>query len=452
MIALSNIHSVYMLGIGGIGMSALARYFKINGVRVSGYDKTPSDLTNELIAEGIAVSFEESVATIDTDADLFMYTPAIPKEHVAFEAVRQMGKEWFKRSQVLEWICNQRATLAVAGTHGKTTTSALLTHLLHKCRGDISGFVGGIMTNYQSNLIASVDSNYVVVEADEYDRSFLRLRPEIAIVTSMDADHLDVYGDHETMKNDFRAFGAKAKKLIAHHAIAKDIQHNAMLTYGASDEADYSYSNLRVEDGRFVFEAQNHAQPLGLFRLALPGRHNVENALAAIAVACELGCDPSDLQQAIATFQGVHRRFERVLSQPDISVIDDYAHHPREIEAAIHAARELFPGKKLTVVFQPHLFSRTRDLEDGFVESLNQADELILLPIYPARELPINGVSSANLLNKVSLKTRHLVEKSQVVNTVLSLSPETVLMLGAGDIDRLVIPVANALKDKANVE
>lgn len=449
---LTNIHRVYMLGIGGIGMSALARYFKINGAAVSGYDKTPSDLTEELISEGIPVHFDESIEAIDTEADLFVFTPAVPKEHPAFEAVRQTDKEWFKRSQVLEWITDQTPTLAVAGTHGKTTTSALLTHILHECRGNISGFVGGIMTNYESNLIAASDSQHIVVEADEYDRSFMRLHPEIAIITSMDADHLDVYGSHETMKDDFRAFAAQVKQLIVHESIASDINDANKLTYGPSNTADYHYDSLRVEEGRFVFQVQKQGRVLGEFRLSLPGRHNVENALAAIAVAAELGCAPSGLQSAIASFQGVRRRFERVLDVAGITVIDDYAHHPKEIEAAIGAARELFPDKKLTVVFQPHLYTRTRDLEDGFVESLSKADELILLPIYPARELPISGVSSANLLNKVSLKTRQLVEKSQVVNAVLSLSPETVLMLGAGDIDRLVKPVANALKDKANVE
>ncbi|MEZ4720624.1 MAG: UDP-N-acetylmuramate--L-alanine ligase [Flavobacteriales bacterium] len=446
---LSEVKSVYLLGIGGIGMSALARYFKRNGASVSGYDKTPSDLTDQLIEEGIPVHFDERTEHV-TQADLYIYTPAIPKNHPAFEHVRNMGMEWFKRSQVLEWITQQSKCIAVSGTHGKTTTTAFLAHILHECKANVSAFVGGVMTNYDSNLIASPNSEYTVVEADEYDRSFLRLHPEIAIVTSLDPDHLDIYGTFEQMKADYRTFASAAKTLIVNERVKTEFP--AALTYGQNQGSNYQVVNIQVVDGRFQFDVQFKDQRIGTFRSSLPGRHNVENALAAITVCHQLGIDMKAVENAVASFKGVQRRFERVVDQENIVLVDDYAHHPKEIEAAIGAARELYPNKKLSVVFQPHLYTRTRDLEDGFVDSLSKSDELILLPIYPAREEPISGVSSANLLNKCPLKTKLMVEKSHLVNAVLSLSPEVVLMLGAGDIDRLVKPLAKALENKAYVE
>lgn len=450
---LKNIKRVYMLGIGGIGMSALARYFKAGGAHVSGYDKTPSSLTDELAAEGIEVHFDPAVENVDLEADLYIYTPAIPVTHPSFEWVQVRGGRWRKRSEVLEGITAQTPTIAVAGTHGKTTTTAFLSHLLHQAGVPITAFVGGIMTNYRSNLITAPQPQYAVVEADEYDRSFLRLKPRIAVITSMDPDHLDIYGNLDNMRKDYRSFASASGKLLVHSSVAEEFTHPDKVVYGAiPGQCTYRYDNVRVEGRRFCFTVWKDNTDLGQFEIQLPGKHNIENALAALSVALELGVDIQEIRVALASFRGVGRRFERVLDTPTLSVIDDYAHHPREIEAAIAAARMLYPGGKLTVVFQPHLFTRTRDLEDGFVESLNRADEVILLPIYPAREEPIAGVSSDNLLSRLSLKTKLLVEKRDLVNAVLSLSPENVLMLGAGDIDRLVDPLVKALKNRINVE
>lgn len=441
---LNAIHSVYLLGIGGIGMSALARYFKAKGARVSGYDKTPSQLTDELEAEGIPVYFEDDVASV-SEADLFIYTPAIPASHPAFQFVVENGGKWFKRSEVLQWITEQTTTVAVAGTHGKTTTTAILAHLLHQSRGNVAAFVGGVMTNYQTNLISCENPTLTIVEADEYDRSFLRLAPEVAVITSLDPDHLDIYGTFEAMKEDYRTFASRAKTLIVHESVSNEFNHPNKRVYGFGKNVDYRIADISVADGRFVFSLNANSN----LSLQLAGKHNVENASAALAV-----CDvlKVEAQPALQSFKGVRRRFERVFESDYKVVVDDYAHHPKEIEAAINAAKTLFSGKKVAVVFQPHLFTRTRDLEDDFVTSLSLADEVILLPIYPAREEPIEGVTSANLLNKLPLKTKQLVEKSHLVNAVLSLTAEIVLMLGAGDIDRLVQPLVNELKRTSNVE
>lgn len=441
---LNAIHSVYLLGIGGIGMSAIARYFKIRGARVAGYDKTPSQLTDELEAEGIEIHFDEEPHFI-MEADLYIYTPAIPAQHPAFEFIKSQGYTWYKRSEILQWITDQTTTIAVAGTHGKTTTTAILAHLLHQTRGNVAAFVGGVMTNYQSNLISCEAPTLTVVEADEYDRSFLRLSPEIAIITSLDPDHLDIYGTFESMKNDYRTFANRSKTLIVNEDIQQEFEHPNKLIYGYSDSADFQIKNTRVEKGKFCFELNNQPD----FQLLLAGKHNVENAAAALAVCHQLN---QNGMAALASFRGVRRRFERVFESENKVVVDDYAHHPKEIEAALNAAKTLYPNKKVAVVFQPHLFTRTRDLEQGFVESLSMADEVILLPIYPARELPIDGVSSLNLLNKLPLKTKQLVEKTDLVNAVLSLSAEIILILGAGDIDRIVQPLVNELKQLSNVE
>jgi UDP-N-acetylmuramate--alanine ligase len=441
---IDTLNRVYFLGVGGIGMSALARYFKAKGAEVFGYDKTPSPLTDALIAEGIKVMFDQDASSVP-EADLYVFTPAIPKTHPAFNYVVKSGGVWFKRSEVLQEITEQTLTVAVAGTHGKTTTTAMLAYLLHQTRGDVAAFVGGVMTNYQSNLISCENPTLTVVEADEYDRSFLRLAPEIAVITSLDPDHLDIYGTFESMKDDYRTFASRAKTLIVHESVSSEFDHPVKLVYGFGDSCDFKISNIHVVDGKFVFQL-NEIEGL---QSQLAGKHNVENASAAMAVCLTLGVDAASV---LASFKGVKRRFERVLELPNKVVIDDYAHHPKEIEAAINAAKTLYKGKKVAVVFQPHLFSRTQDLEEGFIESLSLADEVVLLPIYPAREEPIPGVTSANLLNRLQLKTKHLVEKSQLLNTVLSLTADVVLMLGAGDIDRLVQPLVNELSQTKNVE
>lgn len=449
----TQINSVYMLGIGGIGMSAIARFYKRQGVEVSGYDKTPSPLTDQLQSEGIHVHFDESKKHVNLDADLFVFTPAIPKTHPAFEWVSQAGGKWFKRSEVLQWITEHHNTFAVAGTHGKTTTSAILSHLMFENKAGVAGFVGGVLTNYNSNLVCNEEVNYVVVEADEFDRSFLRLNPTNAVITSLDPDHLDVYGDFETMVSDYQKFAdSVSDTLLVHESIQNVISHPRKVVYGTHEESDLQLRNIEAVNGHFHFDVKFLNGSRGTFENRMPGRHNAENALAAIYLASKAGIEMTDLQTALKSFSGVKRRFEHRLVNDSVVLIDDYAHHPREIDAAIEATRALYPERKLTVIFQPHLFSRTRDFEDDFVASLSKADELLLLDIYPAREEPIDGVSSANLINKVSLKTRQLVQKSEVVNTVLSLSPDVVLVLGAGDIDRLVEPLAKALKSTHHVE
>jgi UDP-N-acetylmuramate--alanine ligase len=426
---IDTLNRVYFLGVGGIGMSALARYFKAKGAEVFGYDKTPSPLTDALIAEGIKVMFDQDASSVP-EADLYVFTPAIPKTHPAFNYVVKSGGVWFKRSEVLQEITEQTLTVAVAGTHGKTTTTAMLAYLLHQTRGDVAAFVGGVMTNYQSNLISCENPTLTVVEADEYDRSFLRLAPEIAVITSLDPDHLDIYGTFESMKDDYRTFASRAKTLIVHESVSSEFDHPVKLVYGFGDSCDFKISNIHVVDGKFGFQL-NEIEGL---QSQLAGKHNVENASAAMAVCLTLGVDAASV---LASFKGVKRRFERVLELPNKVVIDDYAHHPKEIEAAINAAKTLYEGKKVAV---------------GFIESLSLADEVVLLPIYPAREEPIPGVTSANLLNRLQLKTKHLVEKSQLLNTVLSLTADVVLMLGAGDIDRLVQPLVNELSQTKNVE
>ncbi len=447
MMNLKEIKTIYMLGIGGIGMSALARFFHRQGVSVSGYDKTPSTLTDALIQEGIPVHFEEDIREIPTEA-LYIYTPAIPSEHRAFEYVRQQGGTWFKRSEVLEEVTRKTNTIAVAGTHGKTTTTAITAHLLHSVMGNCSAFVGGVMTGYASNLIAADDPTHIVVEADEYDRSFLRLHPNIAVITSLDPDHLDIYGSFEEMKKDYRAFAARAELLIVNEKVASEFAHSNKVVYGMREGVNHRFFNVRVENGAFVFSFDQQQN----LHLALPGAHNVENASAALSVTAALRLDENKVAEALSSFEGVKRRFERVYSSDHKVVIDDYAHHPEEIKAAIDAARQLYPTKKIAVVFQPHLFSRTRDLEDDFASSLSRADEVILMPIYPARERPIDGVSSAHLLKKVTLKTKQLVEKRDLVLAVLSLSAEVVLILGAGDIDRFVDPIAEAFEQEHHVD
>lgn len=434
---------VYFLGIGGIGMSALARYFKALGATVSGYDKTPSDITDALQAEGIHVTFVEQPVPDLATCDLLVYTPAIPHTHPAFEAALQQGKHWHKRAEVLGWISASTRTLAVAGTHGKTTTTAISTHLLVACGAKVNAFVGGVMQNQQSNLVLSPNAKFTVAEADEFDRSFLNLNPAVAIITSTDADHLDVYGTQDNMLEAYRQFAAKAEALVVNERCAHHFQHKNKLIYGNSAAAQVRFQGTDTSSNNFSVEFANSDRHLVNWPMA--GAHNAENAAAALAAAHLLGFGRTQLVQALANFKGVKRRFEWIISTGPVLLVDDYAHHPTEINAAISAMRQHAGDRKLTVVFQPHLFSRTRDFELEFAQALACADELILLPIYPARELPIEGVSSDHLLSKVPLKTRLVAQKADLVKTVLSLSPEIVLMLGAGDIDRLVQPMKEAL-------
>lgn len=420
--------SVYFLGIGGIGMSAIARFFNEKGVKVSGYDKTVTPLTSQLEAEGIEVHYNEEVDRIPKDVQLVVYTPAIPKEHKEYQFYLQNGYNVVKRSDVLQIITQSSLNICVAGTHGKTTISTITGHLLRHSGYGCNAFLGGIAVNYNRNFWAS-DNNVCVVEADEYDRSFHKLSPDIAVITAMDADHLDIYGTAEAMEEAFIEFTLKIKEggwLISKYGLkhAKDLTATNHITYHLNNElADVHAQNLKVDNGTYLFDVVMKDWLLKDVRLNIGGLHNVENAIAAIAVAHILKIDNAKIKEAVAAFKGVKRRFEYVIApgESEVVFVDDYAHHPEELRALITGARSLFEKQKLVLVFQPHLFSRTRDLADGFAEVLDTADEVILLPIYPARELPIEGVGSEMILNRMKLKNKTVMSKEQLKASVMEL-------------------------------
>lgn len=432
-------------------MSGLARYFHKRGCEVIGYDRTQTTLTDALETEGITITFTDSVSEIPesfrvmSDSLLVIYTPAIPKDSAILNYFQDKGFEPKKRSEVLGIISKGMYTVAVAGTHGKTTTSTIVAHILKYSGFDCTAFLGGIASNYNSNVLFG-NNNIMVVEADEYDRSFLRLHPDIAIITSMDADHLDIYGDDSHVKESFRLFASQLKeggKLIH----KKGLQLGGGTAYSASESAQVSAKNVRIESGTFFFDFENESQQIENIEFGLPGLHNVENATAAIQAALLLGVQPEKIKAALKDFRGVKRRFEYVVKNENHVFIDDYAHHPEELRACISGVRSLYPDKKLTVVFQPHLFSRTRDFVEGFAEVLNTADELVLLDIYPARELPIEGVTSQIISDRMSLKNRQICGKDMVPEFVRDKKPELLLTVGAGDIDTLVLPIKEILEN-----
>jgi len=433
---LNNIHNVYFVGIGGIGMSALARYFVANGKVVAGYDKTPSEITDSLKTLGVEVHFEDAVkhipeAFLNTENTLVVYTPAIPKNHNEFDYFKNNNYQILKRSQILGLITENTFCLAVAGTHGKTTTTSILGHLLHECNVPLTAFLGGICENYNSNLILN-GTEVSVVEADEFDRSFLTLSPNFAGITSMDADHLDIYGDASELIKSFEDFSKRVKpngKLFVRNGLPiKGI------TYGIEDDSDYSVQNIKIENGTYVFDVKTPTTVLENLQFNLPGRHNLSNALIALAMAVEYGCPYRQLAKALASFKGVKRRFTYQIKTDNFVFIDDYAHHPEEINAVHQAVREMYPNKKVLAIFQPHLFSRTRDFIDDFAKSLSQFDEVLLLDIYPARELPMEGVTSAWLLSKMTNKKKQLVTKAQLLQKIHESDAQIVLTIGAGDI------------------
>lgn len=446
---LENIKRVYLIGIGGIGMSGLARYFKKRGCVVCGYDKTITPLTSAMRNEGISVVYQDEednlkVSFLENDPEtLIIYTPAIPKDSKILNYFRSGGFALKKRSEVLGIISKGMYTIAVAGTHGKTTTSSIIAHVLKDSGYDCSAFLGGIATNYDSNVLFG-NNNTMVVEADEFDRSFLTLYPDVAIVTSMDADHLDIYGDRSHLVESFRQFVSQIKeggRLI----FKKGLDLSGGKTYSANVLADIQAVNVKVQDGSFYFDFKNENIVIENVQLGLPGLHNIENAVAAIEVALHLGIDPEKIKKALASFLGVKRRFEYILKDQKHIYIDDYAHHPEELRACIQAVKTLYPGKKLTTIFQPHLFTRTRDFAGGFSEVLSMTDELIMLDIYPARELPIEGVSSAMILDKVSIEAKQILSKEQTLDYIRVQKPELLLTVGAGDIDTLIIPLKEIL-------
>ena len=447
---LSNIQTIYFIGIGGIGMSALARYFHSKNIAVSGYDKTSTVLTRTLEASGIPIHYEERLDLIPENPDLVVYTPAIPATQAELVHYRQKGISVVKRSDVLQMITESSFNICIAGTHGKTTVTSMIAHLLRHSGYGCNAFLGGIAANYQTNFWSS-DRNVVVVEADEYDRSFLKLVPDVAVITSMDPDHLDIYGTPEAVADAFVEFSQKLKPggcLVSKYGMKRSAELTAAHQYHYDYQnplADVKAVNLNVVQGAYCFDVQFSSFMVTDILLPMGGLHNIENAIAAITVAKHLGIEDQKIRAAIADFKGVKRRFEYIINQPGQVLIDDYAHHPEELRALITGVRSLFANQKMVLVFQPHLFSRTNDLTKEFAESLDLADQVILLPIYPARELPMEGVTSYSILDKMQLAEKAVLEKEAILAWMEANKPDLVVMAGAGDIDVLVQQVKNIL-------
>jgi len=459
MTELKDIKRVYFLGAGGIGMSALARYFNSNGVTVSGYDKTETALTKKLTEEGIAIHYEDNIEFIDKGAELVVYTPAVPKDHKELNYFLQNNYNLVKRSEVLGSITNDSFNICVAGTHGKTTTSTMVAHILRHSGYGCNAFLGGIAVNYDTNFWSQIpaqsgnsEKNVSVVEADEYDRSFLKLSPDVAIISSMDADHLDIYGTAENMEQAFIEFSQKIKPeglLLSKYGLKRtdDLKAHEHLTFHLHNENASVYAaNIKMENGSYRFDVIMQYWELRDVVLNMGGLHNIENMIAAISVAQYLEIENDKISKAVADFKGVKRRFEYIVKNEKQVMVDDYAHHPEELRALISGAKDLFPGKKCTVVFQPHLYSRTRDFVDGFAETLDLADEVILLPIYPARELPIEGVESEMILNKMTTSNKQVLDKQALLNWIKENKTELLITAGAGDIDTLVEPIKDIIK------
>ena len=458
---IKNIKTAYFLGIGGIGMSAIARYFNHLGIKVMGYDKTPTALTNELIIEGIDIHFEDNIEIainyqLSTENCLVVLTPAVPSNHQEWAWFKNNGFTILKRSQVLGLISQNHQTIGVAGTHGKTTTSTLIAHILKQSSVDCSAFLGGISTNYNTNLLLanqsinqSTKQPIVVIEADEFDRSFLTLFPTLAIITSTDADHLDIYGEHNELKKSFLDYTNRLvhdgtliiKKELD---LTNDVSVN-YITYSIESEADVYAKNILITKGNYTFDLVYKGTIINNLQLGIPGLHNVENAVAASAACLMSGVTELELRNALLGFKGVKRRFEYIIKNDYQVYIDDYAHHPEELRAIISSVKNMFPTNEIVVVFQPHLFSRTRDFVDGFAESLSLATEVFLLDIYPARELPIEGVTSKIIFDKITSK-KHLVSRNELLESLKKNQPKVFLTLGAGDIDLLINPIKEILE------
>jgi len=442
---LERIHNVYFVGIGGIGMSAIANYFKSNGKNVAGYDRVATKITKSLEDMGIAVHFEDSVDLIPSEFKnsqdtIVVYTPAIPKNNLELNYLWENHFTVLKRAEILGAITKSTYCLAVAGTHGKTTTSTILGHILKEAGTNATSFLGGISENYNSNLILGGDK-ISVVEADEFDRSFLKLSPNIACITSMDADHLDIYGEKAELEKSFMDFADKVSETLI---VRKGLPLKG-LTFGIEENADYDAKNLKVQEGAYIFDVKTPTETIENIKINLPGKHNVLNAVAALAMANIFGVSLQVIAEALLTFKGIERRFSYKIKTENLVLIDDYAHHPTEINAVVDSVREMYPTKKIAGIFQPHLYSRTRDFIDDFAASLSRFDELILLDIYPARELPIEGVTSAWLLDKITIGTKQISSKENLVKNVLKLDSQVIVMIGAGDIGELVEVIKNAL-------
>jgi UDP-N-acetylmuramate--alanine ligase len=458
-VKLDQYQHIYFLGIGGIGMSALARWFIKKGISVSGYDKTPTALTEELQREGMKIHFDDSIENIPGDVlaspekTLVIFTPAIPKDHKEFGYLRDKGYVIHKRSEVLGLISKDYKTIAVAGTHGKTTTSSMVAHILKKAKKSMVAFLGGITTNYNSNLVMEGvigKDTIAVAEADEFDRSFLRLFPEIAIVTSADADHLDIYGDHESVITSFRDFIKQINKgghLVIHESVseklADDVTHVTKHTYSMS-RGQFFAGNITAKSGFFEFDLHGFGK-VEHIRLGVPGFHNIENAVAAAIAATQCGVDVPTIKKALESFSGVKRRFEFVVRGRKIVFVDDYAHHPAEIEAFLRSMKSMYQNRKLTVIFQPHLYSRTRDFAAGFAESLSIADEVLLMDIYPARELPIPGVDADIIFRNIKSAKKVRCNKGDLMSKLEQTDIDVIATVGAGDIDTMITPIKEML-------
>jgi len=459
---LNGLKYVYLIGIGGIGMSGLARYFKALGKAVSGYDKTPSSLTDEMEAEGIDIHFEDNMNVVSDEIKknpsasdtLIIYTPAVPHEHSELRYFIEHKYSVHKRAEVLGWITEGHFTVAVAGTHGKTTTTTLVTHILKSSQVDCMSFMGGVAKNYDTNVLLAKNTPTakMVVEADEYDRSFLKLNPNISVITSIDPDHLDIYGDNAHMEEGYAMFANLLGNdgcLITKQKIKDKLKYKGKaFTYSLNEQADYFAKNISLKESHYEYDVVTPKGEIKSVRLGVPGLHNVENSIAATAVAQQLNVGEENIRKALNSFEGVKRRFDYQIISKNLVFIDDYAHHPTELAACINSVKALYPNKKVTGIFQPHLYTRTRDFADGFAESLSLLDNVILLDIYPARELPIKGIDSNMLLGKITTRNKKLCSKEELVSEVVKDMPEVLVTMGAGDIDRLVELLKNALLKK----
>ncbi|HEX7585358.1 MAG TPA: UDP-N-acetylmuramate--L-alanine ligase, partial [Prolixibacteraceae bacterium] len=445
MLKFTDIKQVYFLGIGGIGMSALARYFASQGIAVSGYDRTATGLTLALENEGIAVHYEDNPAllpaTLDVSDSLIVYTPAVPASHQELNTLINRGFSIHKRAEVLGIICNSRRTIAVAGTHGKTSVSTMTAHILKSSAIGCAAFMGGISKNYQTNLLLdSTGSDWIVAEADEFDRSFLQLRPELAVITSMDADHLDIYGSHEKVIESFQIFASQIKEggsLVLKKGLPVGFESGAKYksyTYSITETADFCAENIELKDGYYQFDLKTPRLRIEKLVLNYPGLLNVENSVAASALALLSGVSPEDIREALSSYSGVKRRFDIQLNNGTFVLIDDYAHHPEELRATIQSVRDIYRGRTITGIFQPHLYSRTKDFAEGFAKSLDLLDEIVLLDIYPARELPMDGVSSELIFKLIKNKNKIVCSKSELTKLAGTFKPGIVIMMGAGDI------------------
>ena len=450
---LQNLKNIYFIGIGGIGMSAIARYFNERGFKIFGYDKTQTILTDQLSSEGMDICYENNYTEpFPTLIDLVIYTPAVPLTHPICQHFQHSALPFMKRAEILGLISKNMRTIAIGGTHGKTTTSSITTHLLKEGGISCTAFLGGIVENFGGNYVSG-QSDWVVIEADEFDRSFLQLYPKISAILSTDADHLDIYGSLDSLlETGFKPFAAQTAEdglLLIQHASANLFPSTGNKRSFGIEEGDFKAVNIRLEANRLIFDYQNSDVLIKDLKFSLPGRHNVLNAVVAITIALRLGVNEESIRKNLLTFKGIQRRFDIKLVNEKMVIISDYAHHPTELNAVISAARELYPGKKITAVFQPHLFSRTKDFLDGFAEALSALDSVLLLPIYPAREQPIPGIDSALLLQKISIPDKNLVDSDGLISALNQVQPEILLMLGAGDFDRMLPQIVDLYHAKS---